>query len=90
MMYDYDEEATIQEADILQAQYEQESRELEALRRRGICTHQSWVGLPADGTIYYESQKGLKAGQVRCTDGCGQVFDSEEDRDYAAEEAMYR
>jgi hypothetical protein len=48
-----------------------------AARKRGICTHQSAVGyLP---TPVYPEQEGLKPGQLRCTEGCGRVFDSDEE-----------
>jgi len=95
MMYDYyDEEATIQEADILQAQYERESAEYAALKRRGICTHQSGVGVgdgkgSLEGGAYYAEQVGLTGTQVRCTDGCGRVFASSEEMEQDAEEARY-
>lgn len=75
----YDEEAIYQDADIEQMQYEAESRELRALRRAGYCSHQSGVGLPESGEIFYPEQVGLKPGQQRCTDGCGTVFDSLEE-----------
>lgn len=65
------------DADLLQAQYVAESNECERLRRRGICQHTSVVGLPADGSIYYAEQRGLKPGMVACTEhtnGCNAVF----------------
>lgn len=39
MILDYDPEAVYQDADVLQAQYEEEGRQLAADRRRGICHH---------------------------------------------------
>jgi hypothetical protein len=74
--FTYDEEAVYQEADLLQAQYEAESAEFVRLQRLGYCQHNSWVGLPDDGTIYYDEQIGLVGDQVRCTAGCGQVFEN--------------
>ena len=78
-MYDYDEElpAGFQEADLLQDLYLREGAQLDRLRAAGWCTHQSGVGLPADGTIYYPEQQGLQPGETRCTDGCGTVFPPE-------------
>lgn len=43
------------------------------------CRHSSRVGLPESGEIFYPEQENLRPGQVACTDGCGQVFDSEAD-----------
>lgn len=79
-MYDYDEElpAGYQEADLLQRQYEQESREFSKMQAAGFCMHNSWVGLPSDGPSIYPEQEGLTGSQVRCTAGCGQVFESDE------------
>lgn len=76
MSFGYDPEAPAgyQDADLLQAQYEAESAEIANLRRRGFCTHSSWVGLSQTGTIYYPEQVGLRGDEVRCTDGCGQKF----------------
>jgi len=72
----YDEEAVYQDADILQAQYEQESRAIRARRNAGVCCHQSAVGY-VNPPIYPE-QEGLLPGQIRCTEGCGTVFDSDQ------------
>lgn len=79
----YDEESVIQDDDILMAEFAEEARRLQYLEKQGICVHGSAVGLPDNGMIYYPEQVGLKRGQVRCTAGCGQVFDSEEDWDCA-------
>lgn len=43
------------------------------------CRHTSWVGLPESGEIIYPEQEGLTGTQVRCTDGCNQVFESTDD-----------
>lgn len=78
-MYDpiYDPEAVYQEADILQAQYEAESKAAAKKQAAGICLHGSSVGyLPVP---FYEAQKDLKPGQQKCTEGCGQVFESWEE-----------
>ena len=65
------------EADLLQAQYEAEGRRITRARRAGRCTHGSAVGY-RNPTCYPE-QEGLEPGQLRCTDGCGQVFGSDDD-----------
>ena len=78
MSFGYDPElpAGFQDADIEQAEFEAEGRRLAALKRRGVCTHGSAVGF--SGTVTYPEQEGLKVGQMRCTDGCGRVFESDE------------
>lgn len=75
----YDPEAVIQDADIEQAEFEEYGRRLSSLARRGICTHGSWVGVSATGEIFYPEQEGLLPGQVRCTDMCRKVFESDDD-----------
>lgn len=75
----YDEEAIYQEDDILQAQYEGESRDFWAMKDKGYCMHESGVGYainPETGKVYYPEQEGLTGTQQRCTAGCGQVFES--------------
>lgn len=62
------------DADMEMAQWAREARQADALRAAGNCLHSSSVGLPDDGTIYYESQRGLVGEQVRCTESCGQIF----------------
>jgi len=49
-MYDHDPEvpAGFQEADFLQAQYEEEGRRIAALTRQGVCTH-GWLLGPGNG-----------------------------------------
>ena len=44
---------------------------------KGVCCHQGVVGYLAEPV--YPEQIGLSPGQVRCTDGCGAVFASEDD-----------
>lgn len=83
----YDEEAVYQDADIEQAEMERAGNAIHAARKAGRCTHQSAVGF--SGTVYYPEQEGLKIGQLRCTEGCGTVFDSDEDWDDARDEAVY-
>jgi hypothetical protein len=88
----YDPEATIQDADILMAQYAEEARQLEAQRARGICQHSSAVGYavnPATGKVYYPEQEGLLPGQQRCTEGCGRVFADDAEYFRAVEDALY-
>lgn len=75
----YDPEALIQDADIEMLELDETARHIQALERRGICTHGRAVGLSESGRIFYPEQVGLKPGQVRCITGCGQVFESDED-----------
>lgn len=79
MSYGYDEEAIYQDADIETWELENEARHLDALRRSGVCTHDSTVGLGSDGKAHYPEAEGLKPGERRCTAGCGEVFASDED-----------
>lgn len=67
-MYDpfYDEEAIYQEADILQAQYEEESARMVADEKRGICHHSARFGYRPEPL--YPEQEGLVYGQSRCRD----------------------
>lgn len=90
MSMSYDEElpAGFQDADIEQAEFEAEGNRIAALRRRGVCTHDSGVSY-RDPAVYPE-QEGLKPGQLRCTDGCGRVFNSEADWHDARNEALGR
>ena len=67
------------DADIQMAHFSAEARALSALRRRGICTHGSVVGLPDSGEIFYPEQVGLVGAQVRCTSGCGALFESRDE-----------
>ena len=62
----YDEEAVYQEADILQAQYETEARQLEADVKAGICHHSGRYGYRR--VPFYAQQEGLEPGQWRCMD----------------------
>lgn len=48
--YDPEVPAGYQDADLLQAQYEEESREAARLHRQGICTHGWMQGVASDGT----------------------------------------
>ena len=80
----YDEEAIYQDADILQAQYEAESREHTRLRDEGWCSHSGLLGRgdgrgPLEGGAYYPEQVGLTGTQQLCTSGCGTVFASFEE-----------
>lgn len=75
----YDEEAIYQDADIEQAEYEYEAARLSALRRSGTCTHDGVVGLSAEGRAFYPEAVGLVGTQVKCTEGCGRVFEDFEE-----------
>lgn len=84
----FDPEATVQDADIEMAMYAREARALDAARARGECAHSSAVGLPDSGKIFYPEQEGLRPGQVRCTEGCGTVFESDAEWDRARMEVL--
>lgn len=93
-MYDDDpwaeQEAIEQErfdADLEQAEMERAGAAIWAAKQRGICTHSGAVSY-LDPPLYPE-QVGLRPGQLRCTDGCNRLFDSEEDWFAAMEEAIY-
>ncbi|MGW4639648.1 hypothetical protein ACWEN6_14025 [Sphaerisporangium sp. NPDC004334] len=86
MYYDDDPGADLEaiydarrDADLEQAEMERAGNLIAALRRKGICTHQSW--LEYRRPAIYPEQKDLRPGQVACTDmeHCKQVFDSVED-----------
>lgn len=74
----YDPEATYQEADILEAEMFEVAATLFRAEKAGQCTHQSAVGYIPPPAVF-TAQVGLKPGQVRCTSGCGQVFNSDDD-----------
>lgn len=76
--YIYDEEAVIQEADIELAEMTMRGNYLARLKRMGICTHESVVGVSDSGKIFYPEQVGLTGEQVKCW-GCGIVFESPRD-----------
>jgi hypothetical protein len=85
MSFGYDPEAIYQDADIEQAEMEAIGNRIHQLRKQGVCCHQSVVGYrnpPA-----YPEQEGLEPGQLRCTDGCGQVFLTTSHWNAAREEA---
>lgn len=93
-MYDFDpmaeEEAMYYErldADIEMAQMAEVGRQMDAQRKRGVCQHSSAVGYLAKPV--YPEQQGLKPGQLRCTDGCGEVFADDEDWFRAMDDALY-
>lgn len=74
----YDEEATIQEADIWVAHAIARGNYLERLSKRGVCIHDGVVGVSDSGEIFYPEQVGLVGDQVKCWD-CGVVFDDQSD-----------
>jgi hypothetical protein len=81
----YDEEAVYQDADLEQWEMEQTGAVIDAQRRRGICCHLSVMQYR--NPPFYPEQEGLKPGQCICTDGCGKVFDTEDDWHDARHEA---
>lgn len=56
------------EADMQQAQYEAEGRQLSAMRRKGICTHGSFQG------SHPEFAPDVPKGHMVCTAGCGGLW----------------
>lgn len=88
MSYGYDPElpAGFQDADFEMRELAEEGARIAQLRKAGICTHESWVGLPASGEVFYPEQEDLKPGQVRCTDLCKALFDTEDELFEAREE----
>ncbi len=78
MSYGYDEEAIYQDADIEQAQLEEAGNRIHDLNKRGVCTHEGWVGRSKTGESIYPEQDVLIGDEVRCTHGCGKLFASEE------------
>jgi hypothetical protein len=87
MFYDEELPAGFQDADIEQYEMEQAGRAIHAARKAGRCTHQSVVGYR--NPAVYPEQEGLRPGQSKCTDGCGEVFDSDEDWHDAMDAAVY-
>ena len=83
----YDDETT---ADAMEAWSEarydvdQEMADMDAVgdaiarvRRTGRCLHLSAVGY--NPKPHRPEQEGLKPGELRCTEGCGRVFTSDDD-----------
>jgi hypothetical protein len=75
------------DADLEMAQMAEVGEQMRSQQARGICQHNSAVRYTP--TIFYPEQIGLKPGQLRCTDGCGEVFADDEDWDRAMESALY-
>ena len=74
------------DADIEMAELEAMGNAIHSQRQRGVCCHQSAVGWIPEPC--YPEQVGLKPGQLRCTDGCRQVFNSDDDWFDAMAEAV--
>jgi hypothetical protein len=75
------------DADLAQAEMERAGNAFHAARKAGRCVHGGAVGYLPDPV--YPEQVGLKPGQLRCTDGCGAVFASDEDWLAAIDQAVY-
>ena len=82
----YDPEAIYQDSDIEAAEMAEAGNAIAAAQARGVCCHMSAVGYRS--VPVYTEQEGLKPGQMRCTDGCGEVFADEEDWNAAMNYAM--
>jgi hypothetical protein len=76
------------DADLEMAEMAAAGNALHAARKAGRCVHAGAVGYLPDPV--YPEQVGLKPGQLRCTDGCGQVFASDEDWLAAMDAAIYQ
>lgn len=73
----YDPEATFQDADVETWEMNQVGAAMLQAQKAGRCCHNSAVGyIPKP---VFPEQEGLKPGQLRCTDGCGILFESDED-----------
>lgn len=88
----YDPEAVYQEADILQAQYEDESAKIRAYEKSGGCTHGSSQGVPEDRERFAERIAELEAAGVPeggriCLD-CGFIAASEDAYEEARQAAL--
>ena len=75
------------DADLEMAELAAAGNAVAAARRADRCPHQSSVGY--SGGPRSVQQEGMKRGQVRCTDKCGQTFGSDEEWYEAMEEAIY-
>jgi hypothetical protein len=76
--YGYEAEAIETEqrdADIEQYEMEQVGNAIYRAEQRGICTHGSAVGYLPDPV--YPEQEELKPGELKCTKGCGRVFEND-------------
>jgi hypothetical protein len=67
----------ISDADLEMAEAAEIGAAIHARQKQGICCHLSAVGYV--GRVIYPEQEGLLPGQVRCRDGCGTVFASDEE-----------
>ena len=77
----------ITDADILTGEYVAAAAAAESLRVAGECPHASTVGVGRLVTL--PAAVGLLPGQVRCTDRCGRVFDSEAEWEEAYLDAFH-
>lgn len=75
------------DADMEQAEYERIGAHVAQLEGAGVCCHLSAVGYMPEP--FYPAQVGLLPGEVRCTDGCGATFASEDAWQDAVSEAVY-
>jgi hypothetical protein len=81
----YEDESSADEHEAIkgeQAEVDQEAAAMHAaadvwhaVRDRGYCNHGSAVGYRRPAV--YPEQEGLAVGQLRCTAGCGTVFESD-------------
>jgi len=76
--FHYDEEATIQDADIFLAQETAQYRKQKRAEAMGVCFHSASLGLSVSGKIFYPEQEFLVGSQVICMDKCGLIFMSDE------------
>lgn len=83
MTYDPELPPGCQDADLELAELAQAAAGISAARRRGECPHQGAAGKgnPTHG-------HGLTDDQLRCTDGCGRVFASQQAWETAINEVL--
>lgn len=84
MNYDPEVPAGYQDADLEMLEWEDDARWHARLRTMGFCLHGSWLGIgdgkgPLKDGAYYPDQIGMEGRQVKCTEKCGVIFDSEAD-----------
>ena len=77
------------EADAQQAEMNRAGNAIARARKAGRCCHQGTTGYLPPGQEVYPEQKGLKPGQQVCNDGCGRVFNSDQEWYAAMDEAVF-
>jgi hypothetical protein len=73
----HDDDVLYSDADIEMWEISEISNAIRQATAEGICPHTSVVGYLPEPV--YPAQVGLRPGQSRCNDGCGVIFDSDEE-----------